>query len=202
MVIEFRINLIRGQVPSASERRRRYRLMVLYLGVAGVLLAVAMGSASKRLVEARGLRRQCQEIEDRFRSERGGGEGIPNHARELDQRLAKGVSALRSVERQLATDARPARLVRALALSLPSGVSLRRVVLNGEDQSVLVELLVFGGGAGQDAGASDLLETWSRDAAIADQVKNLAFLGSQLEGNVGRSDMVWRFSGHLKGKGS
>lgn len=201
-MIEFRINLIRGQVPSAPARRQRYRLMIAYLAVAGMLLAVAMGVAASRLVETQALGRQRDELEARFLAGHEGADSIRSHARNLERRTAREVAALRLVERQLVGDARPARLLRALVLTLPSGISLRNFTLSAEEQVVTFELLVFGGSAEKEAGASDLLALWARDTVINSQIKELNFLGSQMEGNVARNDMVWRFSARLQGKGT
>ena len=200
-MIEFRINLIRDQVPSAGERRQRYRLMVAYLAVAGVLVVLSMGLASSRLQEARVLRQQRDQLESRFLADHPGADSIRGYAQQLDRRMARDVVALRDVEQQLTGDARPARLVRALVLSLPTGVSLRRLTLNAEEQSVLIELLVFGGTPEQEADPSRLMGQWARDPELSRQLKDVAFLGSQLEGNVARKDKLWRFTGHLNRKG-
>lgn len=201
-MIEFRINLIRGQVPSAPARRQRYGLMIAYLAVAGLLLAAAMGMAASRFVETQALVRQRDELEARFLAGNTGADSIRSHARNLERRMARDVAALRLVERQLVGDARPARLLRALVLTLPPGISLRHFTLNEEEEVVTFELLVFGGSAEKEAGASDLLALWARDTVINSQLKEMNFLGSQMEGNVARNDMVWRFSAHLNGKGT
>jgi len=199
-VIEFRINLIRDQVPTASERRQRYWGMIAYLGVAGLLVVLALGKATSRMLDARQLRVQIELMESRFLVEHEGSAGIRKQAARLQRALGEEQLALQRVETQLASTARPARLLNALHQALPSGVLLRGLTVSEVERSASFELVVLGGRAQLEGSSSDLLLRIQQNRELAAHLTDIAFLGSQMEANAARRDTIWRFSGRLQRK--
>ena len=199
-MIEFRINLIRDQVPGADQRRTRYKLMILYLALAGLALILAVSMASSRLVEAAGLRGQSQHLEEVFNRNYDGQGGLAATANRLQERMASHVAALQTTDRLLASEARPARLIRALQFALPEGVSLRSFSLSREDKSVIIELRALGESVSQGAQA-DVLTRMQKDPVLMAGFKELTLAGSQMENNAGRIDQIWHFTGQLAGGG-
>lgn len=199
-MIEFRINLIRDQVPGADQRRIRYMAMILYLAVAGLALILAVSMASSRLVQAAGLRAQSQHLEEVFSRSHDGQGGLAATANRLQERLTSQVAALQAADRLLASEARPARLIRALQFALPEGVALRSFSLAREDQSVVIELRALGENVSQGAQA-DVLARMQKDPVLMAGLKDLTFISSQIENNAGRIDQIWHFTGQLAGGG-
>lgn len=202
-MIEFRLNLIRDQVPTPAQRVLRYRLMMLYLGISGLVLVVSVALASQRLVQASALRAQSQHLETIFgRGREGSGDGLVTGASRVKNRLAAQAKALQASDQFLARDPRPARLLRAMVRSLPPGITVRMFSLSREDHSVNFELLAIGGGEEGQGGPTDLINHWQKDEELSAELKDINYTGSQVEGVGGRSDVIWRFTGRLaKGGG-
>ena len=202
-MIEFRLNLIRDQVPTPAQRVLRYRLMMLYLAVAGLVLVVCVALASQRLVQAGALRTQSQHLESLFgRGREGSGDGLITGASRIKNRLSAQAKALQASDQLMAGDPRPARLLRAMVRSLPPGITVRMFSLNREDRSVNFELLAIGGGEEGQGGPTDLINHWQKDEELSTELKDINYTGSQVEGVGGRSEVIWRFTGRLaKGGG-
>lgn len=202
-MIEFRLNLIRDQVPTPAQRLLRYRLMMLYLAVTGLVLVVSALLASQRLVQAGALRAQSQHLEALFgRGREGSGDGLITGATRMKNRLSAQSKSLQASDQLMARDPRPARLLRAMVLSLPPGITVRMFSINREDRSVNFELLAIGGGEEGSRGPTDLINDWQKNADLSAELNEINYTGSQVEGVGGRSDVVWRFNGRLaKGGG-
>jgi hypothetical protein len=194
---EFRLNLIRDRVPDVRRRRARYRGMLIYLGVVGLVLVFVLGGATARLVRAAGLRAEIRDLERTFRAEAGQEGGIRARALELEDELARRYVTLQAVDRRLAASVRAAAVLRELALSLPAGVSLRSLQVNEREGTLSLDLLVQGLAVEETTGPSDLLARWQDNMVLAAPLKHLAYQGSQLESPGQQSDVVWRFSGRL-----
>lgn len=203
-MIEYRVNLLRGRVPSPAQRRNRYWAMIAYLGVTGLLLVVSLGFATARLLDARRLRQQSSVLEERFLATHEGEANIRSYAWKLHRQLTGQQTAIQAVDRQLQADVRLAPLLKALVFSLPPGAILRQFSLGGENQitTVTFEVLIAGGYTSQMGNPADLLARWGQSADISDQIKGLTFLGSQVEGIMSSGDTIWRFSGTLTGSGT
>lgn len=197
-MIEFRLNLIRDRVPSAQTRRRHYWLMIGYLAVSGVLLAITTGMATQRLLAAAHLRTERAQLEAGFRNEHPTGDSIQEFYRDILDQLGRQKGMLQAVDARLRGDLRFAAMLRSLAQSLPSGVSLRSISVNPENKSIQVELLSMNADGERASSPSDLLARWNQDAAIASQVREWTYKGSQSEGGQGRNDRVMRFDGQLQ----
>lgn len=200
-MIEFRLNLVRDRVPPPRQRRARYWAMVGYLAASGLVLVACVAWACTRLLQAEDLRAQSLRLEATYAEDRGGGESIPDGAQRLYRRLSAQIEGLRAADRQMEAAIRPARWLKGLALSLPPAVSIRKFALDGESRTVTFELLVLGGSPERDAGPADLLADWQRDAAVTRGLKDISYLGSQIEPAGDRSDVVWRFSARVVGGG-
>ncbi len=95
--------------------------MMAYLALTGLVLVGAVSLASSRLVEAAGLRGQSQHLEEVFNRNYDGQGGLAATANRLQERMASHVAALQTTDRLLASEARPARLIRALQVACPRG---------------------------------------------------------------------------------
>ena len=198
---EFQLNLIRSLVPSREQRRLRYRIMVGYLALSGLLLIGAVWLASARLVRIGVLREQARKLEQVYARNYEQPGGLAAGSARLYDQLSEQADCLRAVERHLAGDIRSAPIVRAFFLSLPAGVCMRRLELNREDQAVLIELLALGDTAAAGENPQDLLGVWPTRPELAEAMHQFSYLGSQIEGVGERSDTVWRFSARLKDGG-
>lgn len=195
---EFRLNLIRDQVPDKARRRMRYGAMLLYLGIAGLVLAMAVGLASGRVAQAMEFRDQSRRLEKAYAASHEGQGDIRPGALRLQSRLAAQLVSLKAVEERLASDARPARLLRALTLSLPAHMSLHKVTLSAEEKMVAFELRLLGSGSDNSIGAPELMSRWQQDPAITAEITQLAYLGSQTEKAGANGNMILQFSGRLE----
>lgn len=193
----FRLNLIRDQVPSPARRRRRFRAMMIYLAIAGLVLVAAVGLASSRVAQALEFRAQSQKMEAAYAAAHEGQVGIQEGSAHLQTRLASQLESLQFIDRRLSGDPRPARLLRALVLSLPANMALHKVSLNAAEKSVFFEVKQFGVAAGS-IGAPELIALWQQDPAITAEIGQLAHLGSQVE-NVGAGgNTILQFSGRIE----
>jgi Tfp pilus assembly protein PilN len=144
-VIDFRLNLIRDQVPSRSKRRLQYRVLMAYLALTGLLLVGAVSLASTRWMERAGVRGKIDQIERFYQSGHEGQGDLKSGVARLQEKFQAQVDGLQATENLLATDPRPARLIRSLLVALPSSVSLRNFRLLREEGSLQFELLSVGG---------------------------------------------------------
>jgi Tfp pilus assembly protein PilN len=195
-VIDFRLNLIRDQVPSRLQRRLRYRALIAYLALTGLLLVGAVSLASTRWLERAGVRGNIDQIERFYQSGHEGQGDLMSGVARLQEKFQAQVAGLQATESLLLTDPRPARLIRSLLVTLPPSVSLRNFKLIREDGSLQFELLSVGG---TDVSPAELIILWQKDLVVKAALKDLTFQGSQIENAGGRSDTVWRFSGRLNG---
>jgi hypothetical protein len=196
MTPEFRMNLIRAQVPSLQQRRARYGSMVAYLAVTGALLAVAMGVATTWLIQAANERAELVKLDNGFAGAHAGEDGIVQHAAWLEKELTGRIALLKAVDRQLAGRSELGHLLYRLALSLPPDVMLRNMTLDAEG-AVAFELLVPAQRAEAGLGPSDVMTQWNQDAALGGCLTGIAYISSQRQAGGERSDIVWRFSGHM-----
>lgn len=201
-MIEYRINLLRGRVPTSAHRRRRYWLMVGYLGVAGVALVAALSMSTGRLLETNRLRGKSAALETQFRAMRGDVVSITEHAALQQSQLQEKRRALESVAAHYAADPFIAPLLQALVLKLPAGALVRHVAIQGEEKTISFEILFVGAQSARNVAPADLLARWNEDSLLAAHVSGLAFLGSRVEGIVSREDTIWRFSASLKRGGT
>ena len=193
----FRLNLIRDQVPAPARRRRRFRAMMIYLAVAGLVLVAAVGLASSRVAQALEFRAQSQKIEADYAASHEGQAGIQVGSARLQARLAAQLESLQFINQRLSGDPRPARLVRALVLSLPANMALHKVSLNAAEATVLFEVKWFGAAAGS-IGAPELIALWQQDPAIMAEIGQLAHLGSQVESVGAGGNTILQFSGRIE----
>lgn len=191
----FRLNLIRAQVPDKARRQARYGAMIAFLAVAGCVLVFALGAASSRAARALEYRARSQQLEAAYAAGHEGRAGIQPAAARLEARLAGQLVSLRGVADRLAGDPRPARFLRALALSLPVNMTIHKVSLNAEEKSLAFEVRVLGAGA---LGAPELMSRWQHDPAIAAEITQLAYLGSQVENAGANGNTLLQFSGRLE----
>lgn len=195
-MIDFRLNLIRDQVPSRSKRRLQYRVLMAYLALTGLLLVGAVSLASTRWMERAGVRGKIDQIERFYQSGHEGQGDLKSGVARLQEKFQAQVDGLQATENLLATDPRPARLIRSLLVALPSSVSLRNFRLLREEGTLQFELLSVGG---TDVSPAELIIQWQKDLVVQAALRELTFQGSQIENAAGRSDTVWRFSGRLNG---
>ena len=201
MTPEFRMNLIRKQVPSLSQRRARYGSMVAYLAVIGALLAMAIGVATTWLIQATSERADLVGIDSRFAKTHAAGPGIVQHAAWLEKEMTSRIAVLKAVDGQLAGRPAGGRLLYRIAVSLPSDVMLRNLTLDGAG-AVTFELLVPSSRAEAGLGPSDVVLRWNQDAALGGYLSGIAYVSSQRQSNGDRNDVIWRFTGHLVRKES
>lgn len=195
---KFRLNLIRDQVPSLARRQRRFRAMALYVALAGLVLVVAVGLSSSRVARALALRSQSLGMEASFAATHEGQEGLAQGVARLQTRLANQLEALRTIDRRLTGDPRPARFLRALVLSLPANMTLHKVALNAEEKIIQFEVKLYGGGADASSGTAELMGRWQQDPAISAEISQLTQLGSQIENAGAGGNLVLQFSGRLE----
>ncbi len=194
----FRLNLIRDQVPSVVQRRVRFRTLLIYLALAGLVLVVAVGMASSRVSQAWEHRAQSQRLEKAYAKSHNERSGIQPGAARLQARLATQVTALRAVGERLSSDPRPARFLRALALSLPPNMALYKVSMNAEEHTIAFEVRVFAPAADSSFGAPELMNLWQQDPAISGEITQLAYVGSQAEKSGANGNTLLQFSGRLE----
>lgn len=195
-MIEFRLNLIREQVPSRARRRAYYQALLAYLGLTGLLLVGVVGLASDRWMEMTVVRDSIRQIQQFYLNGHAGQRDMESGVARLQEKFNAQVANLQATENLLATDPRPARLIRSLLVALPASVSLRNFKWTLEDRSLHVELMSMGG---PEVSPAELIALWQKDPVVKATLKELTFQGSQIENVLGRSDTVWRFSGRLIG---
>lgn len=193
---DYRLNLIRDQVPSRARRRHQYRAFMAYLALSGVLMVGAVSLASSRWMERMNVRGQIAQIEGHYLNGKDRQGDLESGVAQLQQKFSSQLASLQATEGLLATDPRPARLIRSLLVVLPSTVSLRNFKLVQDDRTFQFELLSVGGA---ELAPMDLINLWQKDLVIKASLRELTFQGSQIENVLGRSDTVWRFSGRLMG---
>ncbi|HMP75846.1 MAG TPA: hypothetical protein PKE12_06070 [Kiritimatiellia bacterium] len=200
-MIEYRINLLRGRVPSPEIRRKRYWVMLAYLAVTGALLVLVLGWGTSRLLQARECRVRSEALEAQFRALYPDGDGIREYAALLRRQMAAQQASLQALDRRYATRVSPAPMVQAMAFSLPPGAVLRYFSVDGKDRLATFEILVIGGRAGKLGGPTELMAQWEKNQDISARLQNITFLGSQVEGVMARDDTIWRFQAGIIGKG-
>ena len=199
---EFRLNLIRTQVPRPQDRRIRYLGMLAYLAVSGAFLVAALSFSTTCLVRATETRTDLRRLERQFAERHPAAGGIVPYAGGLESSLTRRIGALTTLDHQLAGRPRPAALLYHFVLSLPQGVSMRLLQLDASARTLTFELAASGARPEGDLGPSDLIARWSQNPALAVQMSEVTYLGSQRQPRGDSADVVWRFSARLRPKGS
>ena len=198
---EFGINFIRGSVVPRPRRQVRYWAMIGYLGAAGATLAVSLAFATSWVMQAMAIHDDLARSEQQFAILHPVRPGIDGYAAWLEKSVSARVDNLKTLDRLLADAPQVARLTYHLVLTLPAGVTLRRLSIDAAEQVVTFDLLATGLRADTEPGPSELLARWKQNKALSAHMVRITHLGSTRQMNGERNDAVWRFSGQLAGKG-
>ncbi|MCZ7592001.1 MAG: hypothetical protein M5U15_07510 [Kiritimatiellae bacterium] len=197
-MIEYRINLLRGRVPDAGRRRRRYWGMVGYVALAGIILVATLALSARRWMESKEYHRQVALLESEFRSSHNGFDGIRDFVRFQQQQLEKHSRSLQALGDFYATDLRVAQLLEALIVKLPPGAMLNRFAIEPENKNIQFEVLFVGPRTPRSETPVELQSQWNSDETISSQLGAVAFQGSSVDDVATRKDMLMRFTAPFK----
>lgn len=192
---EFGINLIRGQVLSPARRRARYWGMLVYLAIAGALLAAVLALSTSWIAAAGAVQHDVEMLESGFESTHPDQGGIVARAGALEREMSGRIVTLKRVDALMAGNPHLAQLMYQLVMSLPAGMTLRSLTMDAGEQAVTFELLVLGGESEVDP--SGLVARLAKDAAVSRCLRSITYQGGVQRANGERNDAVWRFSARL-----
>lgn len=166
------INLARGLVWNARQRRRIYWGMVAYLLVASLLLIFTAGRVTRRIQESEGLIRRTQALQSRFQALYPGHPGMEIYAGKLKEDIQK-----KSVWAAAINSAMPPSVYSSLSLLnlMAGGEQNGRInklsfeqcgKINGGPE-LTFSIMVANAVNGVEIQAHDSLQQWRNDPVLA-----------------------------------
>lgn len=196
----YHLNMAREQVLSLEKRRRWFRWVFAYLAMAIVAVAVVAYHLTVSVVDLSARRGAMNEREKLFLKHHPGVQGVPECLAKVSAELNGLSSSLEGVAQFRGIGQKSADIVLGFAESLPQGVDLGRLALDGDGGTVKVEVYVPAS-MRQDGGTTlpNMISCWENSSLLTNRVRQITSENSQRVNFEGRDYLSWRFTGVLGG---
>jgi len=201
-MVAFRINLIRDSALPPESRRAVFWAMFVYLAVWGALLTAVAYGGTKLLVDLRKQRLDASVAEISFRAAHPGASDIAAYGRDTSAQLQRAVDRLEALNRLHAQCPDLPRVLLALAAPLPGDVNIVSFEMDRGKSTVVFDLALPVGEAGESIDVSRLIAVWNSDTALSAQLRRISSLRSQRQKVDGKTIETWRFTATTEGGGS
>jgi hypothetical protein len=197
----YEINLARDRVIPAAQRRMWFCALVVYVALTGAVSVVLANKLTRNLLAVREGREHLQALEHRCLGA-GKEQDITRYASETGAAMAWYADTLESVSSMLSRRISAARILFGLASSLPAEASLFSVDLGGDKREIVFEVMTPEDLSRDNVTPPKLIAAWERDPDISQEVGQITSVDRQSLVLNGRGALIWRFTGHLTGKGN
>jgi hypothetical protein len=198
----YRFNMAREQVLTLEKRRLWFRWVLSYLAVAVVAIATVAYYLTVSVVDLSARNTAMDEAERRFLRQHPNVRSVDECLSKVSAELAGLAGALDAVAQFRATGKKPAAIVLGLAESLPQGMDLGKLTLDGGEAEGTVKVEVYVPSAmNKDGGLTlpNVIARWESSALLTNQVRQFTSENSTRVNFEGRDFLSWRFTGVLEG---
>jgi hypothetical protein len=195
----YQLNMAREQVFSLEKRRRWFRWVFTYLAVAIVVIAGAAYFLTVSAVDLSARRRAMDEQERLFLKQHPGAQSVSDYQKKVTSELVGLSSSLEAVTQFKASGQKAAAIVLGLAESLPQGVDLGRLALDGDGGTVKMDVYVPVA-LKRDVGLTqpNVISRWEGSELLKNRIQQITSETSARVNLEGREFLNWRFTGLLE----
>lgn len=195
----YQLNMAREQVFSLEKRRRWFRWVFTYLAVAIVVIAGAAYFLTVSAVDLSARRRAMDEQERLFLKQHPGAQSVSDYQKKVTSELVGLSSSLEAVTQFKASGQKAAAIVLGLAESLPQGVDLGRLVLDGDGGTVKMDVYVPVA-LKRDVGLTqpNVISRWEGSELLKNRIQQITSETSARVNLEGQEFLNWRFTGLLE----
>jgi hypothetical protein len=197
----YEINLAKGRVIPARARRVWFCALMLYIALMGVVSVVLANRLTRDLVATRERRERLQILEHKYLGA-GPQQDIIRYADSLGASMAWHADTLEALNSIISQRSSVAHILLGLASPLPAEASLFSVELSADKREIIFEVLTPEERSSEEITPPNLIAAWERDPDISREVAQITSVNRQRIVLNGRGALIWRFTGHLTGKGS
>jgi hypothetical protein len=195
----YQLNMARDQVLTLKKRRQWFRWMFAYLILS---VAAVAGVAHWLTVSVIGLSVQSRALAERekvFLSQRPGVQGLEGCLKKVTSEMSGLTSSLEALTQFRARGQKSAAIVLGFADSLPPGVELGKLGLDGDGGVVKVEVYVPAT-TRLDNGLTlpNVISRWETSPLLAKRVHQITSENSSRINFEGHDYLCWRFTGTLE----
>ena len=199
----YEINLAKGRVIPANQRRIWYRVLFLYLAVVGTVFAFLANHVTRDLLAALARREELPILERQCLNECAAESGgILQYSRQLEAEMAWQADTLEAVQSVISRRTGVAQILLGLATPLPPGSSLLGADISSSTRELGFEVVLLEDRSAGGLSPLSLINAWTRDPALTAEVTEIRSTNSQRSTLNGRGVLIWSFTGRLTGKGA
>jgi hypothetical protein len=201
-MVYFEINLARGRVISAVHRRMWFCALVSYIAIAGLTFVFLANELTRDLMAARERRERLQLLEQRCLGDRSRlDQDIVRYANAMGTAMDAYANTLEKMDSMFNRRVLVAHILSGLASPLPAEASLFSVDLSADKREIVFEVLTPEERSRDDITPPNLIAAWGRNPDISQKVAQITSVNRQRIVLNGQGVLIWRFTGHLTGKG-
>lgn len=192
---KFRLNLIKGQVPDYSQRRRLYWGMHIYILLTGLLLIIVSYRAVNEVVASCRIAEDANAVRSQFRRVQGSSVRMDEYLQTVSAGLEEKIGALENLGSTLDGRLVVSPILSGIALSLGSDMKLARFELKENNVDFEFDIACLGSNAATEVVSATLIEHWKADTAIMAAAEEIspALVQKQLLGSSGA--VLLKFTG-------
>ena len=195
----YQFNMARDKVLSIEKRRLWFRWVLSYLAVAVVSIAFVAYHETVAMVDLSMRKRAMDQAERHFLQQHPGVNSVEACLSKVTSELAGLTVSLDAVTQFRSMGQKSAAIVLGLAESLPPGVDLGQLTLDGSEGTVKVEVYVPVS-MKQDAKLTlpNVISRWESSSLLTNRVRQITSEKSSHANLEGREFLSWRFTGVLE----
>jgi hypothetical protein len=192
---EYRINLIRGRVPSPAQRQGLFWAMVAYVLICGVALVIVAHRGVRDSAAAASRRAGVEAREGQVRAAEGIRGELPAFARELGGEIEQNAKTLDAIRDTLSQRVQVAPLLfGVLGHAAATGARMTRLDIDGTQRRMLFDLAVSEKAAENVAWSQDLIARCKQDPALAPLLSDIKPVGERRGALDGQPAVVYEFA--------
>jgi hypothetical protein len=195
----YQLNMAREQVFSLEKRRRWFRWVFSYLAVSIVVIAGAAYYLTVSSVDLSARRRAMDEQERLFLKQHPGEQSVSAYQKKVTSELVGLSTSLEALTQFKAMGQKSAAIVLGLAESLPQGVDLGRLAMDGDGGTVKMDVYVPVA-LKRDVGLTqpNVISRWEGSELLKNRIQQITSETSARVNLEGQEFLNWRFTGVLE----
>jgi hypothetical protein len=198
----FEINLAKSRVIPAARRRIWFYGLAAYIAITGLLFVFFANKLTRNLLTVRELRAHFKLLEHGYLVGRTPQDNnIVAYANKMGAAMDTYANTLEALDSMLNRRVRVAHVLLGLAAPLPAEASIYSVELSADKRELVFEVLTSEKQSRDDITPPNLISAWGHNPDISQEVTQITSVNRQRITRNGQGVLIWRFTGHLAGKG-
>jgi hypothetical protein len=195
----YQLNMARDQVLTLEKRRLWFRWMFAYLAVSVLVISGLAYWLTRTMVDLSARSEALDAREKILLSQRPGVRDVDGCLKKVSSEMTGLTASLDAVKQFKAMGQKSAAILLGFAESLPPGVELGRLVLDGDGGTVKIEVYVPAY-MKLDNGLTlpNVILRWESALLLTNRVRQIASENSSRISFEGRDYLNWRFTGELE----